>query len=242
MVPAWGPRPTLNTTLTGWLQGLLWTAGALALAVAVARAAAWSAFDTAMGRESATALVEWRNRDNAMLGIATAAEIVNLAVFVVVIVWTAKAHRASSGLWWGQRTWTSGWAVGGWFIPLAHMVIPKLVLTEIERIANAPRPNGVVANPRSGRVTALGWVWWVSFQVGWVLVTVGSAFTDRRDPWAREGLLRASYAMGTVGAAIIAVAGATGALHVRAIGRRLAPDGIAQRSWRRPPASVAADG
>ena len=43
------------------------------------------------------------------------------------------------------RSWSSGWAVGGWFIPLAALVIPRLVLSEIERIShpdNGPAPIG----------------------------------------------------------------------------------------------------
>jgi hypothetical protein len=55
----------------------------------------------------------------------------------------------------GALKWAPGWAVGGWFVPVAGLVIPYLVVRDV-RQASAPAAQPV----------PVGW-WWTS-----VLVTV----------------------------------------------------------------------
>ena len=96
-------------------------------------------------------------------------------MFVVTIVWMNKAHKTTQRLWRGSRKWTSGWTVGGWFIPFANFVIPKKVLNEIERIATAPRTGGVVGSGwRQESTSALGWLWWIGFSLSIVFRTIGT--------------------------------------------------------------------
>src|SRR5262245_14862724 len=69
--------------------------------------------------------------DRALLlgGVATYLVVGLVLVYtaVVFIVWLYRARRNLAiwgilGLGWGP-----GWAIGGWFIPLANLLIPKLV-------------------------------------------------------------------------------------------------------------------
>jgi hypothetical protein len=77
-----------------------------------------------------------------------------LAAAVAFITWLYQTRR-NAGRLGGTLEWTPGWAVGGWFIPVASLVIPYLVVRDVRR-ASAPAPQPV----------QVGW-WWTS-----VLVTV----------------------------------------------------------------------
>lgn len=68
--------------------------------------------------------------------------------------WLYQARR-NAGRSGGSLKWAPGWAVGGWFIPVANLMIPYLVLRDVRR-ASAP----------ASRSAPVGW-WWTS-----VLVTV----------------------------------------------------------------------
>jgi hypothetical protein len=62
------------------------------------------------------------------------------------IVWLFQARenldlRGATGL-----TWSKGWAIGGWFVPLANFVIPVLVVAEVYRRSDdAGRARGIPA-------------------------------------------------------------------------------------------------
>jgi hypothetical protein len=77
-----------------------------------------------------------------------------LAAAVAFVTWLYLARR-NAGRLGGALEWAPGWAVGGWFIPVAGLVIPYLVVRDVRR-AGVP-----AAQP-----APVGW-WWTS-----VLVTV----------------------------------------------------------------------
>lgn len=106
---------------------------------------AWVAYDLlvdVMPRGTVTAVVDrsW------ILG--------SLAAAAAFVVWLYQARRHAERLG-GALEWAPGWAVGGWFVPVAGLVIPYLVVRDVRRAgASAAQPAPV------------GW-WWTS-----VLVTV----------------------------------------------------------------------
>jgi Domain of unknown function (DUF4328) len=77
-----------------------------------------------------------------------------LVAAAAFVAWLYQARR-NAGRMGGSLKWAPGWAVGGWFIPVASLVIPYLVMRDVRR-ASAPAPQPV----------PVGW-WWTS-----VLVTV----------------------------------------------------------------------
>jgi hypothetical protein len=78
----------------------------------------------------------------------------SLVAVVAVAAWLYRSARHAVRLG-GVLAWSRGWAVGGWFVPVANLVIPYLVVRDVRRGSGpAPRPAPV------------GW-WWVS-----VLATV----------------------------------------------------------------------
>jgi hypothetical protein len=88
-------------------------------------------------------------------------------MFILTVVWANRSHKAAQRLNPGPRAWSSGWTVGGWFIPVANLVIPWLVMRETGRIAAAPRTAGQVStrwpSTRSNPLLAIWWAGLVAF-------------------------------------------------------------------------------
>jgi len=77
----------------------------------------------------------------------------NLLSFVAMITFLVWIHRVfvairQSG---GTTSWSPGWAVGGWFVPLANAVIPWLTVRE--------------ALKALGKPTVLAGAWWLTWLV-----------------------------------------------------------------------------
>ena len=238
------PR-SLSGTLGGWLQGLYWTSAGLLLIGAVLF------FATAIEFQTAWADPSQRVRDDAFDAFVDLEDaaittygfviLVWIAVFVLMIVWMNKAHKVTSELWRGHRTWSSGWTIGGWFIPLANFVIPKLVLGEIERIATTADQHGRVGPDwRRTSTSVVGWIYWVGIVVGLVAFHVGAGIVPDEEFFLSESdadLAVASYVLRGAGMVVWGVGAVFGALHVRRIGRRLSADAV-RRYDQQPPSPL----
>ena len=82
----------------------------------------------------------------------------------------------------GIRVWAPGWAIGGWFIPVANLVLPALVVNGAVKGSNAD-------SRRSGG-TALVVIWWLLLL--WGLLT-GQAYIDHDYSPADEVSFIAGY-------------------------------------------------
>ena len=94
--------------------------------------------------------------------------LVFLAYIPTVVVFLMWMYRASKNLQaldaQGQR-FSPRWAVGAWFIPFAHLVVPYKVIAEIWRGSDPESLSEMASNWKRGRVPALfGW-WWGLFLV-----------------------------------------------------------------------------
>ena len=128
-------------------------------------------------------------------------------------------------LWSGGRNWRIGWTIGGWFIPAAQFVIPKLVMNEIERIARTPRTAIRQANPDSRlRVLGTGTFWWVSVAIALIALQVSGAFAVNAFVSRQE--VQTHYIVAATALALMAVGFAVGTSYIMAIGRRLSPQGL----------------
>src|SRR5262249_14121312 len=152
-------RP-VSRALAVWTQVVCWiTAAAFvigAIAVANLRGAAdrfYKAFDSTVDPASTDLGRKWIDAEKFPSGWYYFWVVASLAVAVLLIIWTYKVTRAVNRHQGLRRRWTHGWAVGGWFIPVANVVLPALVLMEDERIATAAARNeGDVSNwPAVGR-------------------------------------------------------------------------------------------
>ncbi|MFC1403707.1 MULTISPECIES: DUF4328 domain-containing protein [Streptacidiphilus] len=81
-----------------------------------------------------------------------------LGTAVTFIIWFFRSARLSAVLAPGQQRLSPGWAIGGWFVPLAYLVLPRLVAGDIWRAAE-PLAEQPVRRPRTLLVT----FWWLTF-------------------------------------------------------------------------------
>jgi hypothetical protein len=219
---------TVSRGLAGTLQGFLWAAAGLAAIATIIGLVGLAALNrywdarpgSADERQASDDLVA---ADDALDGILGFSFIVALVIFVLIIIWGNQAHKVTQRLWPGPRTWSAGWTIGGWFIPFANLVIPRLVFSEIEKIGRAPRSGGYVTPGwRQQSTSVVGWIWWVTFVIGYVASTPGFSMFD--DPAGDIDSWRAGYVLVAAGEAVLVVAGITGALYVRRLTRALRQD------------------
>lgn len=98
-----------------------------------------------------------------------ALSVVSVTAAVTFIVWLCLAYANVEG--WGIQgcRWSKGWAIGGWFIPLANWAIPKGVVDEIYSASIAPLGQRAVQT----RSTTLIRCWWAA----WVASNLLTLFT-----------------------------------------------------------------
>lgn len=129
---------------------------------------------------------------------------------ILFIIWLFKASNAMDRRGPIGRSWSSGWAIGGWFIPLASLVIPKLVFAELERIAQVPYGGVPIGErwkpyPRSG-ISDLWWLMWVSASVvGFVGYWIGTLPEVENEPVAWALTIWAISLLMTAGAGVALV-------------------------------------
>jgi hypothetical protein len=87
------------------------------------------------------------------------------------MLWLFRA-RASVEAWGIQGLgWGSGWAIGGWFIPFANLIIPRLVVDATWTGSGAPLGTTTMARRSSTLIAG----WWWTFIGANVLGLFGSA-------------------------------------------------------------------
>ena len=153
-VPAPG-RPVRGDRYLGW--------PAMAVTVGLVASIVLDLLSVVMVPVGETALVRTvpSSIDARIVDIYTVFAIVGLlglfATFGSFMLWSFRA-RASVEAWGIEGLdWGSGWAIGGWFIPFANFVIPKLVMDAIWSGTMAPL--GTTTTRRRSSLLINGW-WW----------------------------------------------------------------------------------
>jgi hypothetical protein len=85
-------------------------------------------------------------------------------IAVVFIVWQFRAAKNNDALDRAAPRFGPGWSIGGWFIPLANLAIPVLIMQDLWRGATPTTPRG---DPRwrGAKSSWLIGVWWAVFVV-----------------------------------------------------------------------------
>jgi hypothetical protein len=161
-------------------EGLRTALSGLFVLVAVANVAAAFAFVHRAGLidQISNGTVTLREAEQADDFVRTATFValsLGLVTGVLFIVWQWRtAKNAAVVLRRRGARYGPGWSIGGWFIPLANLVIPVLVMQDLWRSSDPQSsPDGWRSRPRSALV---GW-WWVAFVVAGV-ASRGSRTTD----------------------------------------------------------------
>lgn len=121
--------PLLNTTVATWTQALLWLSASLSSVVSVLalvyRQTLTDWFDGTGTLDDAVSIedlfVDWTSLLPMIL----------IATFVLLIIWLAKAHTATTALL-GEgeyRRYSRAWSIGVWFIPFANLIsTPRITI------------------------------------------------------------------------------------------------------------------
>ena len=169
-VPAGSLTPQRFRSIKGLSLALMWVLIGVAVASvgsAIALAVRLDAVDRFRGGDF-SALQDVRDGDDAVSTASTILVLLSIAVFVLIIIFLFRAVK-NTELWNTVRErWTPGWAIGGWFIPIANLVIPFLVVRETWHRSN---PAAVSGGDRRAS-TVLIWGWWLLFVVGYIAIQI----------------------------------------------------------------------
>jgi hypothetical protein len=214
-----GRRP-LSAGLTTTLQWVFLASGVLSLATAVAVGVENSHLDADRVRRSID-VFEALGPAGVLLSLLTLS---GLAGGILMIIWLFQAYGVAAQRGPAHTSWSQGWAIGAWFIPFGNLVLPKLVVNELDLISHPsadPEPIGDRWRD-SPMLQASHWWWGLTLASG-IMFTAGyGVVLEQIDSF---GLVERTYRAGmwvlTAGLLTAVGAAATGAMVVRDIGKRL---------------------
>ena len=158
-------------SVQGLSTALMWVLIVVAVAAAgtaLVRVARIDAINRFLDTGSLSAYRDYKDAHDAVGSVMSILSILNLAVFILFVIYLFRAVK-NTELWNATKErWTPGWAIGGWFIPLANFVIPFLVVLETWRRSDPD----VRAGAKARASTGLLWCWWLAFTIGYVLIQV----------------------------------------------------------------------
>jgi hypothetical protein len=177
-----GLRPAAAARTPGaWLRPPMalgrWTAALLGLVAVADLFAVWADFNlydlVAEHRAAGESVIDVYTTHEADVLVALAAVLQGLAFVACATVFLVWFHRmrANAEVFdpMGHRM-KQGWAIGGWFVPVANLWIPRRIAGDIWR---ASAPSGA---PRAEVLPSLWWTMWLA---GWALGRMASTLFDR---------------------------------------------------------------
>ena len=206
----WRSLRGLKTALT-WLYVL---AGIGAAVSVVAYANRLSVINDIEHRSFGSDIVDRANNSDDFVAAANiAVAVLMLAIFVCFVIWMWRAAKNNEALGRPQPRLGPGWAIGGWFIPLAFFVIPVLVAQDLWRGSDASVPRGDIRWKIGPRSALVGW-WWGLFLVSFLR---GSSSSDNLSTFSD---LRTSDTLSLIGRVFFVAAAVLSILVVRRISER----------------------
>jgi hypothetical protein len=92
--------------------------------------------------------------------IATAQLVVFVATGIFFLAWFHRAYKNLIALGAQRLRYEPGWAIGGWFVPIGNLYIPKKLANDIWRVSDPNLPPDVeVSNKTASSSGLLNW-WW----------------------------------------------------------------------------------
>ncbi|MFD6887289.1 DUF4328 domain-containing protein [Streptomyces sp. NPDC059957] len=122
----------------------------------------------------------------------------NLALVVVFLMWFHRVRLNGQVFRPDGFSQSAGWAIGGWFVPIANFVLPYRVARETWEASAQNAPDGSF-RPNSG---ALVTAWWVVFAGSWVF----RLFVGFRHPAGTDAELLDAFALRAISDLAIAAA------------------------------------
>jgi Domain of unknown function (DUF4328)/Protein of unknown function (DUF2510) len=97
-----------------------------------------------------------------------------IPIGVLFIIWMWRLAKNNEVLGRASPTFAPGWAIGGWFIPFASLVIPAMMMQQLWKGADAQVPRGDPGWKR-GDSNPLIWLWWLAYVGAQILALVGTS-------------------------------------------------------------------
>lgn len=213
----YAPRWRGITGLTTALTALFWfTFGAAVLLLVAAVNQRVTIEDVING--NTISFTDANNADNFVAAVAVLilALMTALAVLVIVFMWRASKNLQA----WGRTgaRLGPGWSIGSWFIPLANLVMPVLIVQDLWRGSDPAAGR----DGWRGRIpgSALVGVWWAAWVVTWLLSganaggTEADTFNEAANAARSQNNLNIAFALSIGTSAVLA------ASVFRSLGRR----------------------
>ncbi|HLM16466.1 MAG TPA: DUF4328 domain-containing protein [Acidimicrobiia bacterium] len=104
--------------------------------------------------------------------------LVQLAIVVLFITWQFRSAKNNEALARPGARFGPGWSIGAWFIPIANLVIPVMIVQDLWRGATPSTPRG---DPRwrSAPGSWLVGIWWTAWLLS--LLRFGASSAALRD-------------------------------------------------------------
>jgi len=188
----------------------------VAAVVALARAAALGARLRALDDDTAAEFARRaRDADSLVRATDVAFGLVSVVIAACFIVWCWRAAKNQQALGRAPERLGSGWAIGGWFVPLANLVIPVLVIQDLWRGSDARIERG---DPR-WRIADRSWLvgWWWGLLLSALFISAGTPAEGQRFD---AGPARATNLLAIFGMVSAAAAAVLAILVVRRLGAR----------------------
>ncbi|GAB3114218.1 hypothetical protein GCM10027055_19870 [Janibacter alkaliphilus] len=165
-LPPWWPR------LAAGLQLLLAVVAALSAITVIACLVLWLGAQRIESGASRDALLPRLGEIVTVLGIllTTLAAVTSVAAFALWLYLASASDRVD----WYARYWP-GWALLAWVLPWVNLVLPALVVLDLDRRSRRPGA--------AGARRPVQW-WWATWVALWPAAGVMAASWGAVDPWA----------------------------------------------------------
>ncbi len=134
-------------------------------------------------------------------GAALVMALLSLTIFVLLVIWLWRVAKNAEQLGRTGPRFGPGWTIGGWFIPIANLVIPVLVVQDLWRGSDPATPRGDPLWRRASGSTLVGF-WWAFH----VLALMRFAAGDEADTRVELEDLRTNDTIAAIGMVLAVVA------------------------------------
>jgi len=207
---AYGPPPRWRS-LTGIATALTWLFAAHIVLTAVLIIGVFNHLRVLGDNEAGGLVFDTKavNDANALpAAMLILSGLVGLTIFVLLIIWLYRAAKNNEALGRQNPRLGPGWAIGGWFIPIAWWVIPFIIMDDVWRGADPSIARGDPNWRRSSTLAAI-WAWLVTtviFTIPSVIASSGGDVrADEPDRVRRDDILRIVGAFGAILASVFAI-------------------------------------
>jgi uncharacterized protein DUF4328 len=119
-----------------------------------------------------------RESNSTLIGLSTFSSLVFVGAIIAFAVWFKAAYDNLGPFGATNLRYTPGWAIGGWFIPIANLFIPKQIANDIWRASDPNLPVDQGERWKLEPKPALLNVWWMAWILRGIL-SVTAAGTER---------------------------------------------------------------